>query len=163
MSDISKNIIGSLLSAILITLLFSLWNDYVYKKDQLTGYWEVEYETLESSYIKYQGLKMYYELILGQKGSLLQGTGEKVSEDSSNGIIEYDADKRAHIEFEGFLTYRFFSKNTVDITYKENGRKRPSSTILNLVVESNDKMSGTFISSIASSKGSVIFTRVNGI
>ena len=163
MSDISKSVIGSLISAVLITVLFSLWNDYIYKKDQLTGYWEVEFETIETSYSKYRGLKTYYEFIIGQKGHGLDGTGEKISEDSVNGVIEYDADKRTHLDFDGVITYRVFSRNTVDITYKENGRKRPSSTILNLVIESRDRMSGTFISTIASSKGKVIFTKINGI
>lgn len=163
MSDISKSVIGSLISAVLIAVLFGFWNDYVYKKDRLTGYWKVELETVGSSYSKYRGLKTYYEFIIGQNVNSLNGTGEKISEDSVNGPVEYDTDKRTHLEFEGALTYRVFSKNTVDILYKENGRKRPSSTILNLVVESSEKMSGTFISTIASSKGNVVFTRVSGI
>ncbi len=163
MADISKNVIGSLISAVLIAALFSLWNDYIYKKDQLTGYWKVEYETLESSYSNYRGLKTNYEFIIGQAGSTLSGTGEKISENSVNGKIEYDTNKRTHLEFNSALTYRVFSQNTVDIVYKENGRKRASSTILNLIVESNDRMHGTFISTIAASKGTATFTRVNGI
>ncbi|MEH6467449.1 MAG: hypothetical protein V7722_07435 [Porticoccus sp.] len=163
MFDISKNVIGSLISAVLIALVFSLWNDFIYKKDQLSGYWKVEYETLHSSYNKYIGLKTSYEFVIGQTGSTLSGTGEKVSENSINGDFEYDRDQRNHLDLNGSLGYRIFSKNTVDIVYKENGKKRPSSTILNLVIESNDTISGTFISTIASSKGKVTLTRVNGI
>ena len=98
--------------------------------------------------------------VIGQTGKTLSGTGEKVSENSVNGNFEYDPGKRAHLELEGSLSYRVFSENTVDIVYKENGRKRTSSTILNLVIESNDTMTGTFISTIASSKGSVKLTRI---
>lgn len=147
------------MSAILIAILFSLWNDYIYKKDQLTGYWSVESRVIKTSYKKYQGLKTNYDFIIGQIGNALNGTGEKISEDSVNGIVEYDADKRPYLEFTGTLTYRVFSKNKVDIVYKEYGRQRSSSTIMNLIVESNEKMTGTFISTIASSNGEVTFTR----
>ena len=54
MSDVSKSVTGSLISAVLIAVLFGLWNDYIYKNDKLTGYWKVESETIESSYSKYR-------------------------------------------------------------------------------------------------------------
>lgn len=160
MSEISKNVLGSLISAVVVTAVFSLWNDYIYKRDQLSGFWKVEFETKESSYSPYIGLKTYYDFIIGQHDNTIDGTGEKISEDSVNGIIKYDADKRTHLTLNGALTYRVFSKNTVDIIYKEEGRKRPSSTILNLVVESNDQLTGTYISTIAESKGTVLLTRM---
>ncbi|MCE9679246.1 hypothetical protein LZP69_08670 [Shewanella sp. AS1] len=163
MSEITKNVTGSLISAIVIALVFGIWNDYIYKKDRLTGYWKVEYKTEQSSYKPYIGLKTNYEFIIGQSGNTINGIGEKISEDSINGVIEYNAEKRGHVELQGSVTYRAFSKNSLDIVYKEEGLKRPSSTILNLVIESKNKMSGTFISTIASSKGVVTLTRVNGI
>jgi len=163
MSDISKSVVGSILSAILIAISFSLWNDYIYKRDELSGFWHVTIETTKSSNGNYIGLKTYYNFVAGQNGSSLRGTGEKISEDSVNGIIEYDTDKRTHLNFDGALTYRVFSSNTVDMIYKEEGRRRPSSSILNLVVESNDRLTGTFISTISKSSGKVVFTRANKI
>tara|TARA_R110001592_G_scaffold362628_1_gene677402 strand:- start:5785 stop:6216 length:432 start_codon:yes stop_codon:yes gene_type:complete len=143
--------------------MFSLWNDFVYKKDRVSGYWVAEFETLESSYSNFIDLKTNYEFVIGQTGSVINGSGEKVSEVSVNGYIEYDHEKRSHLELNGSLGYRVFAKSTVDIVYKENGRKRPSSTILNLVIDSKNKMSGTFISTIASSSGKVTLTRKNKI
>lgn len=157
--DILKSTIGSLFSAIVIVVLFGLWNDYVYKKDQLTGYWNVTYETTDTTYSPYKGLKTNYVFVINQKGDILSGTGEKISESSRNGYIEYDAEKRTHLNFEGALSYHVFSKNAVNMIHMENGIKRPSSRILNLVIESNDLMKGTFISTIAESKGKVILTR----
>lgn len=160
MSDIAKNVVGSLISAILIALVFSLWNDYIYKNDQLDGYWRVEYETAESSYQKYIGLKTYYDFVIGQNGNVVKGTGEKVAENLSGKYFEYENGKRTHLDFTGSITYKVFSKNKLDLIYKENGRKRSSSTILNLVITSKDKMVGTYISTIAASKGKVTFTKV---
>ena len=160
MSGIAKSVLKSIITTILLALIFSLWNDFFYKKDRLTGFWKVEFENTESSYSKYIGLKTYYEYVIGQAGNSLSGSGEKVSEDSANGVIVYDHDKRTHLDFKGALTYRFLSKNIVDLTQKEKGRLRPSSTVVKLMIESNDRMSGTFMSTIAATRGKVVFTRV---
>ncbi len=163
MSDITKNITGSIISALLIALIISLWNDYLYKRDRLTGYWKVEFETTESSYSKYIGLKTYFDFVINQEGNRLVGSGEKISEDSVNGVIEYESAKRVHIELTGAVRYRVFSKNTVDIRYVEEGRKRQSSTIVKLRIESPESMVGSYISTIAGSRGIAKFTKVNGI
>jgi hypothetical protein len=161
--DVLKNIVGALVSAVLIALIFGVWNDYFYKKDRIGGYWEAEFETLKSSYRDYEGMETYYELLIAQNGPVISGVGEKVREDSVNGNIEYDTDKRNHIEFDGSITYRVYQRNRVDIVFKENGRRRKSSTVLNLTIDSEIKMTGTFISSVASSKGKVTLTKLNGI
>jgi hypothetical protein len=89
MSDIFKSIIGSIVSAIIIALALGVWNDYYFKKDNLTAYWKVSFVTTESSYKNYICLKAYYDFILNQDGRRTVGTGEKVSEDFVNRIIEY--------------------------------------------------------------------------
>ena len=160
MSDIIKNIIGSLFSAFIIALVLGVWNDYYFKKENITGYWKVSFVTTESSYNKYIGLKTYYDFILNQNGRTIIGTGEKISEDSVNGIIEYENGKRAHLNLTAGINYKVFSASTIDLIYKENGRKRESSTVLKLTIESSNKITGSFISTIASSKGTVIFERV---
>jgi hypothetical protein len=160
MSDIFKSIIGSIVSALIIALALGVWNDYYFKKDNLTGYWKVSFLTTESSYKNYIGLKTYYDFILNQDGRRIVGTGEKVSEDSVNGIIEYKNGKRTHLNLTAGINYKIFSASTIDLIYKEKGRKRDSSTVLNLNIESPNKIIGSFISTIASSKGTVTFERV---
>jgi len=160
MSDILKSIIGSIVSALIIALALGVWNDYYFKKDNLTGYWKVSFVTTESSYKNYIGLKTYYDFILNQDGRRIVGTGEKVSEDSVNGIIEYKNGKRTHLNLTVGINYKVFSASTIDLIYKEKGRKRDSSTVLNLTIESPNKIRGSFISTIASSKGTVTFERV---
>lgn len=77
MKGILGNVAGSLISAVVIAIVFGLWNDYFYKRDQLTGFWKVEFETKSSSYNKYIGLKTYYDFIIGQAGNSISGTAEK--------------------------------------------------------------------------------------
>ncbi len=68
MSDITKNIISSIVSALLIALILSIWNDHIFKSDRLTGYWNVEFETKQSSYSKFIGLKTYCDFVINQEG-----------------------------------------------------------------------------------------------
>lgn len=157
--NILKGIAKSLLSAITIAILFALWNDYIYKKDQLTGYWNVTYETVESQHSHYKGLKTHYIFVINQKIDTLSGTGEKTSESLNGEAIEYDTKNRTHLTFDGALNYHVFSPNTVNLIHIENGRIRPSSRILNLIIKSNNLMTGNFISTIAGSKGKVTLIR----
>lgn len=162
MADLRKSILSSVLSALLLALILSLWNDFIYKGERLSGYWRAEFETTESTYSKYIGLKTRYDFVINQEGDRLVGSGEKVSENSVNGIIEYEPAKRTHLELTGAVTYKVFSDNSVDIQYKEDGRLRPSSTILSMTVQSGDMMTGRYISTIAGSRGTAKFTRVKG-
>lgn len=164
MSEVLKNVFGSIISAILIALVISFWNDFFYKSDNLTGYWNVELETIQTSHEKFKGLKVYYDFIINQEGNRLIGSGEKISEQALNSPpFEYDAKKRTHLELTGAVTYKVFTKNRVDLHYKEEGRLRPSSSILKLRIDSKNKMSGKFMSTIAESSGNVVFTRKGDI
>ena len=163
MIDIWKNVIASLISAVIIAIIFGVWNDNYYKKEDLSGYWEVEFVTVETDYSPDKDLKTYYYFTVGQNGHSLSGFGEKTSEDSSNGKIQYETKNRTHLEFQGAISYRVFSKSRVNITYRENGRRRPFSTVLSLVVESSNRISGTYISTAANTKGTVTFERVEEI
>ena len=157
-----KGVAGSLTSAILIALMISIWNDGFYRSVRLTGYWKAEFKTINTSYSKYSNLKVNYDYIINQEGNALVGSGEKISEDSGSGVIEYDPKERTHLNLTGAVTYKIFSSNVVDILSKEEGRLRPSSTIIKLTVESPESMVGTFISTVAKSSGIVRFTKVNG-
>ena len=160
MIDISKNIIGSLLSAIVIAILFSIWNDFFYKKDRLTGYWQAEFRVLETSYSKYEGMKTYSDYLINQENGHITGTAEKMKENSKLGIIEYIGKDRTLSTFSGGISYRFFSNNIVDIHQTQLGTERKSSSIIKLKLISEYELRGDFVSTVANSSGEVVFKRV---
>lgn len=162
MEAIACNIVASVLSAILIALLLLVWNDYFLKRDRLTGYWNVKYITDKTTYSPYLNLEENYDFLITQQGNVLSGTGEKISELSSSESVEYDADKRTHVNLIGNLKYNFFSNSELDLSHLEKGRIRDSSRILKLRVLSNNSIEGTYISTIADSSGRVQLLRKDG-
>ncbi|MCP4429747.1 MAG: hypothetical protein GY806_02090 [Gammaproteobacteria bacterium] len=162
MKGIVCNIFTSVSSAVVIALLLFVWNDHFLKIDRLTGYWNVNYVTEKTTYDAFHNLEENYDFLITQSDNTLSGSGEKISELSPSGFIEYDAEKRTHVKILGNLKYNFFSESEVDISHVEKGRKRESSRILRLKVISNDLIIGTFISTIADSSGHVRLTRKNG-
>lgn len=159
MSNILSNIIGSIISAILLTLIFFVWNDYVYKSKDLSGAWSAECEVLETSYTKYKGMKVYFDVLINQQGDQIIGTGEKVA-DVVDGIrTEYEAENRVRIELNGVVENRFIADDEVRIHYIEHGMRRDSTTILTLRVENISLLKGAFLSTAANSKGRVTWRR----
>jgi hypothetical protein len=159
MGEVARGIIASVLSAILLSLVFFFWNDFVYRKDSLTGYWKAEAEVTKSSYNPYVGLRTEYHLLLVQTGNVVTGTGEKVLEITKKGLNEYDHEDRPQITLDGGVTYKFFSPSSVHLRYTEDGSRRKSSTLLDLTIESGNTVSGNFMSTIAASSGTVRLTR----
>ncbi|AZZ92680.1 hypothetical protein EUZ85_18895 [Hahella sp. KA22] len=155
-----KGISENIISAILIAIIFGLWNDYLYKVDRLSGRWKVEFYVENTEYNPYKGMTATHEIFLIQNGLGISGLGEKVAEETNSESIAYHPSKRSHSEISGTITYKFFSDNLVDLTLKEDGLIRKSSTFVHLVAESSDSMSGTFFSTAANSKGAVSFKRI---
>lgn len=160
MKEIARNIIASVISAIIIALMLFVWNDYFFKKDNLAGYWSVKYITDETTHDNFLDLEENYDFLFTQSGDALDGTGEKISEMSSLGFVEYDTAKRTQVTILGTVKYKFFSNSEIDISHFEKGRRRPSSRILKLKVMSNNRIEGTFISTVAQSSGRVELTRI---
>lgn len=159
MNDIFKNVAGSVISAIAIALIFFVWNDFFYKSTDLSGAWSVETEVLESSYSKYEGMKVYYDVLINQQGDQIIGTGEKIAEFFYGNKYEYEPDKRVRFDLIGKLEKRFISKDEVRVHYVEHGRKRDSSTILTLFLNDSDELKGHFLSTAADTRGTIIWKR----
>ncbi len=66
---------------------------------------------------------------------------------------EFERDKRVHIEIAGTVKNNILIKDNLSLHYIEHGRKRDSSTILNMEIINNNTLSGTFFSTAADSSG----------
>jgi hypothetical protein len=159
---IIKSAMSAVINAVIIALLFFLWNDLAYRHDRLTGYWEIDAEVTKTDYAAFQGLQTHYDMLINQEGAHISGSGEKIHEKSINGgFVEYKPAARVHVMITGAITYKFFSNNLVDIHYIEKGEVRDSSTVMKLYVKSDKKMEGTFVST-SGSRGTVVWKKISG-
>ncbi|MBU6953437.1 hypothetical protein KP814_18855 [Hahella sp. HN01] len=57
-----KGVGENIISAVLIAIIFGLWNDYFYKVDRLSGRWKVEFYVENSEYNPYKGMTATHEI-----------------------------------------------------------------------------------------------------
>ncbi len=153
-NDIYKNVLTSIISAILIATLFFIWNDFFHRLPDLSGAWQVEHQILESNHTEYEKMTLFFDVLLQQTGDKIFGTGEKIAEKLNDGKkYKFERDKRVHIEITGTLKNNFLIKDNLSLHYVEHGHRRDSSTILNLEIINDNILSGTFFSTAADSSG----------
>lgn len=141
--------------------MLAIWNDCFYKADRLAGFWRAEFETQESEVERFEGMKTRYAFILQQEGQVLRGATEKISEDVDGEVTDYQPYDRIHGNVSGTIAYKVYSNSNLDLVVQENGRLRKSSTILHLEVVNQGRLEGTFTSTAANSKGTLVLTRVD--
>lgn len=160
-SQILKSIFSAVISTLIIGALLAAWNDYVYKADNLAGFWRAKFETHQSEIERFEAMKTNYMFILQQEGHVIRGASEKVSEETGGSVEHYQPYDRIHGDVSGTISYKVYSNSTLDLVLRESGRLRKTSSILHLQVITPDRLKGTFSSTAANSKGSVVLTRVN--
>jgi bisphosphoglycerate-dependent phosphoglycerate mutase len=154
--DIFKNVLASIISAIIIAFIFAVWSD---SEIDLTGKWTLETTTKDAIKESFKNMKLTYESHLIELNEEIIFNSEKTKEKSVNGEIEYHGKERTYLKCTGEKKYKFFSKNKLIFHCEETGKERKSITILDLTIESKDKITGTFQSTISDSSGDVEIIR----
>jgi hypothetical protein len=146
-------------SAIAIALVFFFWSDFIDRQPNLNGTWYFTGVTIGTAHAPYRGMKVTYEVNLLQDKLHLTGFGEKIRDEVGGKVTNYTGKDRAQIEVTANITHRYFSRDTLELQYSEAGAVRRSSTFQKLVRYSDEAMSGSFSSTIASSRGPVEWRR----
>lgn len=156
----AKEIIKAVMSGVILAFMFFIWNDFFYRTDNLAGAWQFSATIDSTTYRPFEGMRLYWRVILVQEGDVLTGTGEKISEfTAAGGEFEYEPKDRTRIDIVGTIRYKFFSPNEVQLHYKEHGAVRESSTFLELQIISENQLLGSFHSTAANSRGKAEWTR----
>jgi len=154
-----KFIIGvycSVVSAVVVTLLFFVWRSYCNCPYDVSGLWIFRTDTQESTHDEYKGLSVYFEAVLQQNDLGIIGTGEKIAEKATEGHrYDYERINRVRIEISGSVKNNLFKNDQVIIHWVEHGRKRDTSSYLDLHVVDKNIMEGSFLSTAADSVGVV--------
>lgn len=157
------NFLCSLLATVIgggvLAFLFFWLREKVFPLPKVTGRWFFEMHTINSAYNPYKGMVLRYMAILWREGNRIEGTVEKIYENSSTGEREYVAKNRTRGVIEGFVQKNYFSKDRVVLHVVENGHGRESTNLYDLTVSSDNEMTGSFSSMVANQDGEVKWQR----
>jgi transcriptional regulator with XRE-family HTH domain len=117
----------------------------------VSGSWTLATHVESSSYQRFQGLKLGYDVQLAQTGNRVTGTGMKVSE-NGDGI---SARVRTPISVAGTI-----NGDRLTLTFNERGARRPTEGKFVLLLDDSATMRGRFSSNAAHSSGTVEAHRV---
>jgi len=110
------------------------------------GAWSLETRVASTSLSVFQGLRLGYLLELRQRGSRVEGTGRKISE---NGVT-LGGSRRTPITVQGTI-----DNGRLKLTFGEEGARRRSTGTFDLVLEDLEVLRGSFSSDAARSAGVV--------
>lgn len=143
----------------ILTLLFFWLREVIFPLPDVTGRWYFEMHTVNSAYNPYKGMVLRYVAMLWREGSRIEGTVEKVYENSSTGEREYEGKNRTRGLVVGYIEKKYFSKDRVVLHVTEGGHGRESTNFYELTLSSKEKMTGCFSSMVAKQDGSVTWQR----
>ena len=159
-STLVNQIIGSVVTTLVLSAGFMFFNDYIAPPPDLSGRWKFTVTYDNTDLPRYEGLQVTYQVLLIQDGLELSGSGEKLSDrGAGQPLRDYKGEDRGHIQIVGGIKRNYFSRDAVVLHYREEGQSRESSTLHQLVEYGRESMSGRFSTTIANTSGPVLWQR----
>ena len=159
-SRVLVNVSQSILSGVILAILFFVSREVWFPLPSVAGRWLVETHTTKTNYRPYQGMVVEYVAIVWREGANIKGTIEKISEVTATDTTTYVGDQRIRGDIEGHVHKLYLSKDRIALHIIEEGTRRQSTDFHDLTVEGDDRLVGTFISTAADSEGTVTWRRV---
>ena len=97
------NIFQSVISGIILALLFFVAREKCFPLPSVAGRWTVEMPTTKTAYRPYEDMKVQYVAFLWREGTIIKGTIEKTSDVTSAGTNTYTAGERTRGVIEGYI------------------------------------------------------------
>ncbi|WP_280570946.1 hypothetical protein [Chromohalobacter sp. 296-RDG] len=123
----------------ILTLLFFWLREVMFFLPNITGRWHFEMTTVNSSYNPYKGMVLRYVAMLWREGSRIEGTVEKVYENSSTREGGYEGKNRTRGLVVGYIEKKYFSKDRIVLHVTENGHGRELTNFYDLTFSSKEK------------------------
>ena len=156
------DILSTLIGGGLLTLLFFILREKVYKTIDLDGTWTYDQKTLMSAYNPYKGLTVRFLILLSCHGNTIYGSAEKIYERTEDGKErEYIGKNRILAKINGHIEKRYLSKDRICLHITEFGEVRESTSFQILESLDQNTLSGRFSSTIANQQGSVQWKRLS--
>lgn len=153
-----NSLLSDLIVGILLVFIFFLYKEKISPIMDISGVWYSRTNTLKTVNNPFKNMILGYKIFVLQEGQKLEGTIEKIYENSTTGEREYIGEKRTRAYFKGYVERNFLGKNKIQIHVIENGKNRESSSYYVLYNECNN-LKGDFFSTAGDSEGTTIWQR----
>lgn len=154
-----SDVVATLVGGIVLALLFFWSREKLFPLSTITGRWHFEIRTTKTAYRPYENMILRYVAVLWREGHRVEGTVEKVYEDSSTGKREYVGSDRTRGVVQGYIEKNYFGRDRVYLHVIEQGHGRESTNFYELSFENHECMTGTFSSMVANQSGEIRWQR----
>lgn len=154
-SDILATVIGG----IALAFLFFISKEKLFPLPPIIGRWYFEQKTQTSAYKPYTAMVLRYVAMLHREGSRIEGTAEKIYENSSTGERDFIGKNRTRATISGYIEKNYFGKDMIYIHIIETGHGRESTHFYEMSADCTDMLSGIFSSMVADQSGTVKWQR----
>jgi hypothetical protein len=156
---LSVNFLATLLGGVLLALLFFWAREKLFPLPDITGRWYFKVHTTRTAYNPYDGMILCYIAMLWRVDNRVEGTVEKIYENSSTGSRSYVGKNRTRGRVQGYVQKNYFAKDRVFLHVIEDGHSRESTNFYDLHVQPHGRMIGRFDSMVAEQSGDVEWQR----
>jgi hypothetical protein len=145
----------------ILTILIFLIKERICPIPDLSGLWYLKQTTETSAYNPYKGVSLKYLLVLHCDGKKIEGTAEKLYEESitSEESRSYFGKNRTRATISGSIQKRYFEKDLIYLHVIEQGHGREYTTFYKLELQRSTGGIGSFSTTAADQTGSVLWQR----
>ncbi|WAH59977.1 hypothetical protein LZ023_10725 [Pseudomonas silvicola] len=154
---------GSLVAALIAAALLFIVREFFIKAANYSGAFYIKTTVEETARNPYRGMEVFYTLVVYSDGHIVAGTSEKTGEICVAHSMEYEGKNKRRGVVSGVVERNYFRSSVMNIHIIEQGQEREYTTYMSIKVRryrsANGVYSGTFYSTAANSKGSVLCGR----
>ncbi len=155
-----KDIFSNSIAGLIIIIIIFFYKEKISSITDCSGVWYIKTITKETKYNPYMDMVLVYKMIVLQKGQELEGTIEKIYENSlKDGSKEYIGKDRIRSKFKGYIERNYFGADKISIHIIENGTDRESTSFQKIISKCSNVLEGEFESTAGDAKGICIWQR----
>lgn len=155
LSDVLATVVGG----VALALLFFWTKEKLLPLPTITGRWYFQITTKKTTYKPYDGMILRYVALLWREGHRIEGTVEKIYENSSTGEREFVGKNRTRGIVAGYIEKNYLGPDKVYLHVVEDGHGRESTNFYELTSLHDGAMDGSFMSMVADQSGLVRWQR----
>lgn len=149
------DLLATVVGGVVLAVLFFLAKERLFPLPKLTGRWYLEQTTQTTAYTPYAGMTLRYVVMLWHEGNRVEGTAEKIYENSSTGERTFSGENRTRATVTGYVEKKYFGKDRIYLHVVEDGHGRESTTFYEITADCADAFHGNFSSMVADQNGTV--------
>lgn len=149
------DLLATVVGGVALAVLFFLAKEKLFPLPNLTGRWYLEQTTQTTAYTPYAGMILRYVVMLWREGNRVEGTAEKIYENSSTGERTFSGENRTRTTVTGYVEKKYFGKDRIYLHVVEDGHGRESTTFYEITADCAATFHGNFSSMVADQSGTV--------